>query len=210
MRVVGVVDDVKVGNMKEAYSSIFFLAGMTYAPTANVIVTIDSSNVSYIKEQVLQLLAKKHKIYKTKIALLSDNYQTLLRSDQRITEMVFIFSSLAVILTMLGTFGLASFAALRRQKEVAVRKVLGASRISLVNLLAKEFLILVGVSIAIAYPVTYWVIAEWLANFNDRVEQLWWVYVSAALLVAGITWLTVASLAFKAASARPSLILRFE
>lgn len=210
MRVVGVVDDVKVGNMKEAYSSIFFLAGMTYAPTANVIVTIDSSNVSYIKEQVLQLLAKEHKIYEPKIALLSDNYQTLLRSDQRITEMVFIFSSLAVILTMLGTFGLASFAALRRQKEVAVRKVLGASRISLVNLLAKEFLVLVGVSIAIAYPVTYWVIAEWLANFNDRVEQLWWVYVSAALLVAGITWLTVASLAFKAASARPSLILRYE
>jgi putative ABC transport system permease protein len=79
-----------------------------------------------------------------------------------------------------------------------------------VNLLAKEFLLLVAVSIAIAYPLSYWLIGDWLANFNERIEQTFWVYVIAAIAVAAITWLTVASLAFKAASTRPSLILRDE
>ena len=110
----------------------------------------------------------------------------------------------------LGTFGLASFATIRRQKEVAVRKVLGASRISIMNLLAKEFLILVLGSVAIAYPLTYWLVGDWLANFNERVDQALWVYLVAALSVAAITWLTVASIAFKAASTRPSLTLRYE
>lgn len=69
---------------------------------------------------------------------------------------------------------------------------------------------LVAVSIAIAYPVTYLLVGDWLANFNDCIEQAVWVYLVAAVAVATITWVTVASLAFKAASTRPSLILRYE
>jgi putative ABC transport system permease protein len=124
--------------------------------------------------------------------------------------MVSVFSFLAIFLTCLGTFGLASFATLNRQKEIAIRKVIGASRLSIVNLLAKEFLILVVISIAIAYPLSYWLIGDWLANFNERIEQAAWVYIAAALSITMLTWFTVASLAFKVASARPSLILRDE
>lgn len=124
--------------------------------------------------------------------------------------MVTLFSLLAIFLTSLGTFGLASFATLRRQKEVAMRKVLGASRLSIVNLLAKEFLLLVTISIVIAYPLSYWLIGDWLANFNERIEQTLWVYLLAAVFITLVTWLTVASLAFKVASSRPSLILRDE
>jgi putative ABC transport system permease protein len=124
--------------------------------------------------------------------------------------MVTIFSLLAIFLTCLGTFGLASFATLNRQKEIAIRKVIGASRLNIVNLLAKEFLILVAISIVIAYPLSYWLIGDWLANFNERIEQTVWVYLFAAAMITVITWLTVASLAFKAASSRPSLILRDE
>jgi putative ABC transport system permease protein len=124
--------------------------------------------------------------------------------------MVTLFSLLAIFLSCLGTFGLASFATLRRQKEVAMRKVLGASRLSIVNLLAKEFLLLVTISIFIAYPLSYWLIGDWLANFNERIEQTVWVYLVAAAFITVITWLTVASLAFKVASSRPSIILRDE
>ena len=124
--------------------------------------------------------------------------------------MVSVFSLLAIFLTCLGTLGLASFATLRRQQEVAIRKVLGASRLSIINLLATEFMILVTISIVIAYPLSYWLVGDWLANFNERIEQTVWVYIIAASIIAAITWLTVASLAFKAASSRPSLILRDE
>ncbi|QZO12912.1 ABC transporter permease [Pseudoalteromonas piscicida] len=211
MRVVGVVADVKVGNAQEASSNIMFLLGFTYFnPTSEVILTINPQYLAQIRQDVISVLAKTANVYEPEINLLSDSYRAVLSGDERISKVVLIFTALAVFLTCLGTFGLASFATVRRQKEVAVRKVLGASRLSIVNILAKEFLTLVGVSIAIAYPVTYWLVGDWLANFNDRIEQTMWVYGAAALVVAGITWLTVATLAFKAASTRPSLILRYE
>ena len=87
---------------------------------------------------------------------------------------------------------------------------MGATRLSLVNLLAREFLIVVFAAAAIALPLAYWLMDDWLQGFNDRIEQAVWVYGTAALLVALFTWLTVATLAFKAASTRPSLILRYE
>jgi len=211
MRVVGVVADVKVGNAQNANSNIMFLCGFSFlSPIAEVILTINQQNLPYIKQQIIEVMAKNANIYDPKINLLADNYKAILKGDERISKVVLIFTSLAIFLTCLGIFGLASFATLRRQKEVAVRKVLGASRLSIVNMLAKEFLILVAISIAIAYPVTHWLVGDWLANFNDRVEQAFWVYGLAAIVVAMITWLTVASLAFKAASNRPSLILRYE
>jgi putative ABC transport system permease protein len=68
----------------------------------------------------------------------------------------------------------------------------------------------VAISIFIAYPLSYWLIGDWLANFNERIEQTVWVYLVAAAFITVITWLTVASLAFKVASSRPSIILRDE
>ncbi|TLX45978.1 ABC transporter permease [Pseudoalteromonas phenolica] len=211
MRVIGVVADVKIGNAQNANTDIMFLLGFNYLnPTSEVVLTVNPQNALSIRQQAAEVLAQHANVFEPKIELLSDSYKAVLRGDERISQVVLIFTALAVFLTCLGTFGLASFAAARRQKEVAVRKVLGASRISIVNILAKEFLVLVGVSIAIAYPVTYLLVGDWLANFNDRIDQTVWVYGIAAIVVAGITWVTVASLAFKAASTRPSLILRYE
>ncbi|KTF13638.1 ABC transporter permease [Pseudoalteromonas sp. H105] len=211
MRVVGVVQDVKVGNAQDANSNIMFLCGFNYlAPVSEVILTVDLQNLPMIKQQVNTALAEVANIYEPKVNLLAENYKAVLTGDERVSRVVLIFTGLAIFLTCLGTFGLASFATIRRQKEVAVRKVLGASRISIVNILAKEFLVLVGISIVLAYPVTYLLVGDWLANFNDRIEQAFWVYGVAAVFVAGITWVTVATLAFKAASTRPSLILRYE
>ncbi len=187
-----------------------FLCGYPNSTVFRVILTIEPQNLPYIQQQVVKLIGQHANIYEPKVNLLADDYMAVYRDDERISQMVFIFSSLAILLTMLGTFGLASFSTLRRQKEVAMRKVLGASRISIVNLIAKEFLILVVISMVLAFPLTYWLVGDWLANFNDRIDQTWWVYVLAALVVSTITWLTVASLAFKAASTRPSLILRDE
>ena len=91
-----------------------------------------------------------------------------------------------------------------------MRKVLGASRMSITNLLAKEFLILVVISVVIAFPLTYWLVGDWLLNFNNRIEQSIWVYFLSVFSLTAITWLTVAGLAFKMACTRPSLILHHE
>jgi putative ABC transport system permease protein len=208
--VVGVVKDIKVGSVKEAQPATILICGYTSSWIGRIIANIDVTQMANVKSALSTILAETLNIYDPKIEMMTESYRALYKNDERSTQFVTLFSGLAVFLACVGTFGLASFSVLRRQKEIAVRKVLGASRISIMNLLAKEFLILVAVSVAIAYPLTYWLVGDWLANFNERVSQAPWVYLVAALAVAAITWLTVASLAFKAASTRPSLTLRYE
>ncbi|WP_105253399.1 ABC transporter permease [Pseudoalteromonas sp. T1lg75] len=210
MRIVGVVADITMGSARDESSPLILICGLSWANEGKLIIKFEPHLFESVKAQVKQLLADELKVYNPDLELVADNYQALYKNDQRISVLVNVFSLLAIFLTMLGTFGLASFSALRRQKEVAVRKVLGASRISLVNLLAKEYLLLVAISTVIAFPLTYWFVGQWLANFNERIEQALWVYGVAAVTVAAITWLTVATLAFKAASTRPSLTLRYE
>ena len=163
-----------------------------------------------IRAQLNQILAQSLNIHNPDIEILADNYQAIYQNDARTAQLVSIFSGLAMLLAAFGTFGLASFSALRRQKEVSIRKVLGASRLSIVNLLAREFLLLVAISLALAFPLTWWLVQDWLQNFNDRISQSGWVYLLAASVVAAITWLTVAAIAFKAASSRPADVLRCE
>jgi putative ABC transport system permease protein len=210
-KVVGVIDDVKIGSARQQALPISFNLGFDDAfSTGNIIIKASNTNMAKLSSQVRQLIQQELHLSDVKITTLANDYANAHKNEQRALEMVTVFSFLAIFLTFLGTFGLASFSTLNRQKEVAMRKVLGASRLSIVNLLAKEFLVLVAFSIVIAYPLTYWLLGDWLSNFNERIEQTLWVYVFAGISVAAITWLTVASLAFKAASARPSLILRDE
>jgi putative ABC transport system permease protein len=210
-KVVGVIDNVKIGSARQQALPISFNLGF-YGPlsTGHIIIKASNANMAKLRSQVRQLIRQELHLSDVKITTLADDYANAHKNEHRALEMVTLFSLLAIFLSCLGTFGLASFATLRRQKEVAMRKVLGASRLSIVNLLAKEFLLLVTISIFIAYPLSYWLIGDWLANFNERIEQTVWVYLVAAAFITVLTWLTVASLAFKVASSRPSIILRDE
>ena len=210
-KVVGVIENVKIGSARQQALPISFNLGF-YGPlsTGHIIIKASNANMAKLRSQVRQLIRQELHLSDVKITTLADDYANAHKNEHRALEMVTLFSLLAIFLSCLGTFGLASFATLRRQKEVAMRKVLGASRLSIVNLLAKEFLFLLVVSVALAFPITFWLVGDWLANFNERIEQAAWVYVAAALSITVLTWLTVASLAFKVASSRPSLILRDE
>jgi len=209
-KVVGVIENVKIGSARQQVLPMSLNLGYYRGGTGNLVIKANNLDMALLSQQVQQIITDELHLSDIDISLLTDDYANAHKNEQRALEMVSVFSLLAIFLTCLGTFGLASFATLRRQKEVAMRKVLGASRLSIVNLLAKEFLLLVAISIVIAFPLSYWLIGDWLANFNERITQSTWVYIASAIIVSIITWLTVASLAFKAASTRPSLILRDE
>jgi putative ABC transport system permease protein len=211
-KVVGVIENVKIGSVRQQVLPVSFNLGFNDNSIAKGHIIIKTSNADMAKlvSDLRKIVRQKLHLSDVKITTVADDYTNAHKNEHRALEMVIVFSLLAIFLTCLGTFGLASFATLRRQKEVAMRKVLGASRLSIVNLLAKEFLFLLVVSVAIAYPITFWLVDDWLANFNERIEQAFWVYIAAALSITMLTWLTVASFAFKVASIRPSLILRDE
>ena len=211
-KIVGVVKDIKIGSARQQALPVSVnVAATDNEPLTNLqIKLVKGTNKHEVMAQITQIITEELGVADVDITTVEGDYARAHINENRIKSLVMLFSGLAILLTCMGIFGLASFSALRRQKEVSVRKVLGASRLSLVNLLGSEFLKVIALGIAVAIPLTYWLVGDWLAGFNERIEQSMWIYLFAALVVAAITWLTVASLAFKAASTRPSLILRDE
>ena len=208
--IVGVVKDIKVGSAKDDWLPVSFSAGYSSQSTVRLVVRTEQANFPQLLNQLRQLLRQFNLSADPQFSLMQQDLAKVYRIEQDLFVLIRNFSVLAMLLSCLGLFGLAAFAAKRQQKQLAIRKVLGATRFSLVNLLAREFLIIVLAAAVIALPFAYWLMDNWLQDFNDRIEQTIWAYGLAGLVVAGFTWLTVAALAFKAASARPSEILRYE
>ena len=130
--------------------------------------------------------------------------------EERLGKLSSYLGVLAIFISCLGLFGMASFVAEQRTKEIGIRKVLGASITNLWGLLSKEFLLLVLISCFIAAPIAYLWLSDWLANYDYRIKINWTVFVMAALAAIIITLLTVSFQAIKAAIANPTKSLRTE
>lgn len=139
-----------------------------------------------------------------------DDFDSLYRSERKIGTIVRDFAVLAVFISCLGLFGLATFMAERRTKEIGIRRVLGASSVAIVTLLSREFAKCVLVSNAIAWPVAYLIMNKWLANFAYRTEMGIGIFLASAGLALGIALLTVSFQSAKAAVANPADSLRYE
>lgn len=130
--------------------------------------------------------------------------------EQRLGNLAGVFTLLAIFISCLGLFGLASFVAEQRTKEIGVRKVLGASVYNLWQMLSKDFVLLVSISCIIAIPITYHFMGQWLQNYTYRMDISWWIFGLAILGALLVTLLTVSFQAVKAARANPIKSLRTE
>ncbi len=141
---------------------------------------------------------------------LDENFEQTYRSEIVIGTLSNFFTLLAVFIACLGLFGLASFTAEQRSKEIGIRKVLGASVSNLVVLLSRDFIKLVGAAFLLSIPVAYYVMDQWLSNFAYRIEISWQIFLMAGLAALVIAWLTVSYQSIKAALANPVVALRME
>ena len=141
---------------------------------------------------------------------LDDDFQKNYEADVRLAAIVKNFTIIAILISCLGLFGLATFSAEQRTKEIGVRKVLGASVGNVVGLLSKEFLKLVFIAIVIASPITWLVMNKWLQDFAYRTSISWTVFVITAIIAGGIALFTISFQAIKAALANPVKSLRTE
>lgn len=132
------------------------------------------------------------------------------RAEQQFNRVFSLFTGLSLFITCLGLFGLASFTAEQRTKEIGVRKVLGASVVSIVALLSKDFLKLVLIAIGIASPIAWYAMHQWLQDFAYKIAMEWWVFAGAGLLAMVIALLTVSFQSVKAALTNPVKSLRSE
>jgi ABC-type antimicrobial peptide transport system permease subunit len=139
-----------------------------------------------------------------------DEYAQKFSDEERIGNLSTFFAILAVFISCLGLFGLASFVAEQRTKEIGVRKVLGASIFNLWQMLSKDFVLLVGISCLIAIPVSWYFLHQWLQRYTYRTDIAWWIFLIAAIGALLITMATISYQAIKAAVANPVKSLRTE
>jgi putative ABC transport system permease protein len=140
----------------------------------------------------------------------SDEQDQKFRAEERIGKLATVFAILAIFISCLGLFGLASFVAEQRTKEIGVRKVLGASVFNLWQLLSKDFIILVLISFLLASPVAYYFMSGWLKQYAYRSDISWWIFAVSGLAAIGITLATVSFQSIKAALMNPVRSLRSE
>ena len=134
-------------------------------------------------------------------SFMDDDFNALYSNEQRMGKLFVIFTTLAIIIACLGLFGLAAYAAEQRNREIGIRKVLGAGVSTLVTLLSKDFIKLVLIAIVVAMPLAWWAMQKWLQGFAYRDNIHWWFFASTALGAVIIAFVTISFQSFKAASA---------
>ena len=139
-----------------------------------------------------------------------DNYTRKFEAEQRVGNLATVFAAFAIFISCLGLFGLASFVAEQRTKEIGVRKVLGADLLTLWGLLSKDFVKLVFISLFISIPAAYYGMHQWLQHYTYRTGMPWWVFAAAGMGILLITLLTVSFQSLKAAMMNPVKSLRSE
>ena len=206
-RVIGVVKDFHFKSMHERISPLVMVLGHN---AGTVIVKVKTKDISgllaSLKQHWSQLTADAPFTY----SFLDERFMDTYRAEQRTGSILGIFAALTIFVACLGLFGLATFTAEQRTKEIGVRKVLGASVGSIVGLLSKDFLRLVLIAMVLASPIAWWVMTRWLQDFAYRIDIEWWMFAGAGLLAVGIALLTVSFQSIKAALMNPVKSLRSE
>lgn len=182
-----------------------------YESMYNVILKLSpQQNVKQSLRKIEQIWKKYTPNVPFDYKFIDEEFGNKFRAEERVGKLASYFAVLAIFISCLGLFGMASFVAEQRTKEVGIRKVLGASVGNLWRLLSTEFFVLVLVSCVIAAPIAWYYLNSWLTNYDYRIEISWQVFVWAALAALIITLLTVSFQAIKAAIANPTRSLRTE
>jgi len=205
--VVGVIKDFNFSSLREVVTPLALLMGPNLGSVA---VRLHTDDMHGVVNKVSRIWTSMVPSQPFNYSFMDDDFNHLYDSEQRMGNISISFAILAIFIACLGLFGLVTYAAEQRKKEIGIRKVLGASVSNLVNLLGRDFLGLVGLSTLIAFPVSWWAMHRWLQDFAYRVGMGWWIFAASGLLVLVIALGTVSVQAIRAARANPIKSLRTE
>lgn len=208
--IIGVVDDFHQFSLHQSIEPLIFWIP---ADRGNYNFIIASVTPQSYQQTIQQMEVKwKELVQRTPFEtdFLSDSIKRQYQNDQRVSKIMFVFTSLAIIISCLGLYGLSVYIAERKVKEIGIRKVLGGSVSSIVGMLSKEFVILVIIALVIAVPIGYYAMNKWLQSFAYKIELNIVVFIITGIISLAIAWLTVGFESIKAAMANPVKSLRTE
>ncbi|MEP6749692.1 MAG: ABC transporter permease [Bacteroidota bacterium] len=204
--VVGVVKDFHFRSLHEAITPLL----MVLEPESGIIVKVRTKDIAGLLTSMKQQWASYNIEEPFSYAFMDDLYNKTYDAEQRTGTILNIFAVLTIFVACMGLFGLATYTAEQRAKEIGIRKVLGASVTQVTSMLSKEFVKLVLIGCLVAFPLSWWAMHKWLQDFAYRVDISWWVFVLAGFSALLIALLTVSFKAIKAALANPVKSLRAE
>ncbi|HEY2721565.1 MAG TPA: FtsX-like permease family protein, partial [Chitinophagaceae bacterium] len=207
--IVGVVSDFNTGSLHEAIKPTLITAYPPYCDKVNIKIKAGSDIAATIA-RINEAFKKAYPSGLFEFNFLDQELDALYKSELRLYGLFKIFSGLAMLISCLGLWGLITFAAEQRVKEIGIRKVLGASVFSIVSMLTKDFVLLVIIALAIASPLAWWGIYKWLQDFAFRIDIGWQAFIIAGASAVLIALLTVSYQAIRASVANPAKSLRTE
>ena len=205
--IIGVVKDFHFESLRQNIFPLGFRLGNS---TNLISFKISTTNVQPLIQEIENKWKSMASGMQFSYRFMDDAFDNMYRSEQRVGKVALSFAILVIIIACLGLFGLATYMAEQRTKEIGVRKVLGASVSNIVIMLSKDFAKLVLIASVFAIPLAWWAMNKWLQDFAYRINIGWWVFAAAGILALMIALLTVSSQAIKAAIANPVKSLRTE
>ncbi|HVW95081.1 MAG TPA: ABC transporter permease [Mucilaginibacter sp.] len=209
-QIIGVVKDFHFESLHELVKPAFILLAQGTSPYYKMMVHINGKNQKETIARIKQLYESYNPGFPFSYNFLDEAYQKQYETDVRVSLLAEYFSALAILISCLGLFGLVAFTALKRQKEIGIRKVIGASVNGLIFMLTKDFLKLILVAMLIAFPVSWFIMSRWLEGFAYRIDIGAGIYIISFFTVLIITLVTVGFQAIKATLITPVISLRSE
>jgi predicted permease len=205
--IIGVMEDFHLRSFREEISPL--IVGITANFYNYIVVRTGEGNIYQIMKDLKETRSQVLPEFPINFRFLDEDYEALYRAEQRLGKLAYYSTALAILISCLGLFGLASFMAEQRTKEIGIRKVLGASVSGIVLLLSREFAKWVLLANLIAWPLAWLLMQRWLQDFVYRINISWWIFVLAGGMALLIAFVTVGYQAIKAALADPVESLRY-
>ena len=207
--VIGVIKDYHASSLHSKIQGQIF-DWTPQRPTNYMIATVDTKNLPELLSKMETTWKQVNQNNPFEFHFMEDRLHQNYLADRRMGKLIFWGTLFAIFISCLGLFGLATFAAERRGKEIGVRKVLGASIADIITLLSKNFIQLTAIAFLIAIPISWYGMNQWLNNFAYRIELKWWMFAVAGVMIIGVTFLTVGLQSIRAALENPIKSLRNE
>jgi hypothetical protein len=206
--IVGVIKDFHFHSLYKEISPLIIFNEEDWASTLYVRTTAQEAGSAIAS--IEKLWKAYNPNYTFNYSFMDESFDRLYRSDIQTGRLFGIFSFIAILISCLGLFGLVTYTAEAKTKEIGIRKVLGASIVDIVALLTKEFLLLVGLAMLIAFPLAYYWLDTLLQDFAYRISVDWWIFAGSGVITIFLTLLTVSRKAIKAGMANPVDAIKME
>lgn len=206
--VVGVLKDFNDQSFRHDLSPLLITTNVTMYSQAGI--KLATTNISSTLQSIKKIWEETFPNFVYEYRFLDDKIESFYKQEAQLAQLYKIFAAIAIFLSCLGLYGLASFMAVQRVKEVGIRKVLGATVMNIVYLFSREFVLLIAIAFVIAAPIAWYFMHQWLQNYVYRLGISWWLFAAGGIAAIIIALATISFQAIKAAIANPVKSLRSE